>query len=107
MGRDAACVILDSVRAVEAWADTRPADLDRLPRAVGACDSSLRGTPLKKVALPYSLWMLQRTLDAYHSLDGSERSRVNAAIADTGWETVLAYQPRHRMAKRGFELVFA
>jgi glutathione S-transferase len=107
MGRDAACVILDSVRAVEAWADTRPADLDRLPRAVGACDSSLRGTPLKKVALPYSLWMLQRTLDACHSLDGSERSRVDAAIAGSGWEAVLAYQPRHRMTKRGFELVFA
>ena len=106
MGRDAAPVILDAVRAVEAWADTRPADLEHLPRAVGACESALRGTPLKKGALPYTLWMLQRSRDAYGSLDESQRARVDEALASSGWEAVLAYEPRHRLAKRGFELAF-
>jgi glutathione S-transferase len=106
MGRDAAPVILDSVRAVEAWADARPAELDAPPRAVVACDTVLRETPLKKLALPYTLWMLQRTLDAYRGLDAGQRARVDEAIAGSGWDAVLAYQPRHRMGKRDFALIF-
>ncbi len=106
MGRDAAPVILAAVRAVEDWADTRPAELDQLPRAVGACESALRGTPLKKIALPYTLWMLQRSLDVYRALESSERSQVDEAIAGTGWEAVLAYEPRHRIGKCGFQLGF-
>ena len=30
-----------------------------------------------------------------------------AAIAGTGWEESLAYEPRHRLTKKGFALAFA
>ena len=32
---------------------------------------------------------------------------VDEALVGTGWEAVVAHQPRHRVAKRGFELVLA
>ncbi len=106
MGRDAAPVILAGIRAFEAWADERPADSDEPPRAVGNYETTLRGVPLKRFISSYTLWMLQRTLDAYLALAADERARVDAALADTGWEPLLVYRPRHRLAKRGFQLVF-
>jgi hypothetical protein len=106
MGRDAAPVILDTAAVVEAWADGRPQDLAEPPRAAGACETRLRGSAIRRVAQVYTLWMLQRTLDAYRALAEADRKAVDAALAGSGWEAVLAYQPRHRLAKSGFRLVF-
>ncbi len=48
--------------------------------------------------------MVQRPLDAYAALTDAERARVDAALAGTGWEMLLACRPRHRMGKRGNDL---
>ena len=106
MGRDAAPVILDGTRSFETWADDRPTDLEEPPRIVGTAETSLRGTPLQRAVQSYSLWMLQRTLDAYRALGEEPRRAVGEALAGTGWEEVLAYEPRHRLGKRRFRLVF-
>jgi glutathione S-transferase len=106
MGRDAAPLILDVVRAFEAWADDRPADLEEPPRQVGVCDTALRRTSIQRRSLSYTLWMLQRTLDAYRALDPLARKPVDEALAGSGWEALLAYEPRHRLGKRHFQLVF-
>lgn len=106
MGRDAAPVLLDGLQAFETWADTRPPELDTPPRAVGETGSALRGMPLRRFTSAYTLWMVQRTLDALASLASDERERVVTALADTGWTPLLAYSPRHRLVKRGFELAF-
>lgn len=107
MGRDAAPVVLAGVEAIERWADAGRRDGEPPPRAVGRCETALRGTPLQRVVQPYTLWMLQRTLDAYRALDAGARARVDAALAGSGWEPLLAYAPRHRLVKRGFQLAFA
>jgi len=106
MGRDAAPVIVDGLRAFEAWCDARPADMTQPPRAVGMYDTALRGTPIRRFVGAYALWMASRTIDAYVALPDAARARVDAALAGTGWEAVLAYRPRHRLAKRGFALEF-
>jgi hypothetical protein len=106
MGRDSVPVILDVVRAFESWADSRPADLEQPPRGVAPCKTLLRGAVVERGAGPYTLWMLQRSIDAHRVLGDEERRQVEAAVAGTGWEEVLAYEPRHRLAKRGFDLVF-
>ena len=41
------------------------------------------------------------------TLSDVDRARVDSALAGTGWEPVLAYTPRHRLEKKGFDLVFA
>ncbi len=43
IGGDAVPLILDTVRAVEEWADSRPADTDEPPRGVGMHPTQLRG----------------------------------------------------------------
>jgi hypothetical protein len=50
--------------------------------------------------------MLQRPLDAYQDLDDTERSQVDAALAGTGWERILALRPRHRVEKQNYQLVW-
>ena len=104
VGHDAAPLILDTVRAVEAWADDQPAGSEP-PRAVGFHDTRLRDAPVKRFSNPYTLWMLQRTVDVYRALPAEERGRVDAALAGTGCEALLGYEPRHRMGKRDRKLV--
>jgi hypothetical protein len=54
----------------------------------------------------YTLWMVQRPLDAYRALAAGERAAVDQALAGTGCEALLALAPRHRLGKRRFRLVF-
>ena len=106
MGRDAAPLILDLVSAVEDWADSRPADARELPRAVGKCATSVRGIPFERGALGYTLLSVQRVVDAYCALGEPDRKRADENLAGTGWEAVLAYEPRHRLTRDGYQLVF-
>ena len=46
------------------------------------------------------------TLDAYGALSDGARTRVDAALAGTGCEDLLAYRPHHRLGKRRFKLCF-
>jgi len=105
-GRDAAPLILDTVRDFERWADGSRDGNDEPPRAVGMHGSSLRGVRFQRYTSPYTLWMLQRSQDAYTALGDSERDAVGAALAGTGLETMLAYRSRYRLGKRRFKLVF-
>lgn len=106
MGRDAAPALVALLEAVETWADTRPDPLDAMPRAVGKIPLELRGTSYERVVLPYALFSVQRVLDAYRGLSDADRARVDATLAGTGWEPLLAYTPRHRIRREGFQLVF-
>ena len=64
VGRDAVPLLLDTVRDFERWADARAAGAagaaarGRLPR------DRLRGARFQRYTSPYTLWMVQRTLDA-------------------------------------------
>jgi glutathione S-transferase len=106
MGRDAAPVLLESVAQVERWADENARPGEEPPRAVGALETTLRGRPFRWAVRSYTLWMLQRTLDAWRTLAPPEQQRVRDALAGTGWEPLLDYAPRHRLGKNGFRLAF-
>ncbi len=105
IGGDAVPMILDTVRAFEEWADSRPRDTDEPPRGIGMHRTQLRGIWLDRFTSPYTLWMVQRPLDAYRALAPDERAAVDRAVAGTGCEALFAYQPRHRLGKRHFRLV--
>ena len=61
---------------------------------------------IERATQPYTLWMVQRTLDFYRAAGPLARKQVDEAVAGSGWEAVLAYEPRHRLAKHDFGLVF-
>jgi glutathione S-transferase len=106
VGGDAVPLLLDTLRAVEAWADARPAGLEEPPRAVGFHETALRGATFRRYTSPYALWMAQRVLDAHAALAPAERARVARALAGSGCQELLAWAPRHRLGKRHFKLVF-
>jgi len=105
VGRDAVPMLLDNLRAFDAWAATSPADLAEPPRGVGFHETSLRGARFQRYTSPYTLWMVQRPRDAYAALPAPARGTVDRALAGTGLEALLAVQPRHRLGKRHFKLV--
>ena len=106
MGRDAVPVILDSVRALESWADSQGDDVEEPPRGVASYKSSIRELPIEAGVRPYTLFSVQQAIDLYREFDEAERKRVDDALASTGWPELLAYRPRHRLAKQDFKLVF-
>jgi len=99
---DGVPLLLDSVAMIDAWIDANPGVAP--PRAIGLVQTSFRDTKLSLMCRPYTLWMVQRPLDAYRALGDAERARVDEALAGTGWAKLLACRPRHRMGKRGNEL---
>jgi len=106
VGRDAVPLLLDSVRAVESWADGRDPAQEEPPRLAGTHETTLRGVRLTRSTNTYALWLLQRPLDAYRALSAADRGRVLEALAGTGCEALLTRAPRHRLRKRSFRLVF-
>jgi glutathione S-transferase len=105
IGADAVPFLLDDVRAFEAWADSRPADCAEPPRGVGMHATTLRGARFERFTSPYTLYMVQRPLDAYGALPPVARAAVDAALAGTGLDALLHFVPRHRLGKRDFKLV--
>jgi hypothetical protein len=53
----------------------------------------------------YTLWMLQRPLDAYHALDAAGRASIDRVLGRNGCADLLAHRPRHRLAKHQYRLV--
>lgn len=105
VGADAVPVVLDGVADFERWADEQTGDAYEPPRGVGGHRTSLRGVEMMRYTSSYTPWMLQRSLDAYAALEAADRAAVDAALAGTGCERLLAYVPRHRLEKRAFKLV--
>jgi glutathione S-transferase len=106
IGRDAVPLILDTVRAFEEWADSRPADLEEPPRGVGVHRTRLRGVEFDRFTSSYTLWMVQRPLDQFRRLSPGEQRAVLRVLEGTGCEALFTYAPRHRLGKRHFKLVF-
>jgi glutathione S-transferase len=104
---DAVPLTLDTVRAFDAWVEATPLAAGELPRAVGTHSSALRGVAVERLTLPYTLWMVQRVLDAHRTLPAADRAAADAALAGTGWEPLLACAPRHRVERRPYKLFLA
>lgn len=104
---DTVPLVLDTVRAFEEWVDTTPLAGGELPRGVGMHRTVVRGVAVERLTLSYTSWMVQRVGDGYRALDAPARAAVDAAVAGTGWEPLLAYAPRHRVERRPYKLVLA
>ncbi len=105
IGTDAIPVILDTLRAVEAWADSNPPDLAEPPRGVGTHETVLRGVRFHRFTSPYTQWMAQRPRDAFQALDAAAQARVRRALDGTGLLSLLDVTSRYRLGKRNFKLV--
>jgi glutathione S-transferase len=107
MGRTAVPLFTATIDAVEAWVDAHPEEAATPPRVVGEVSADCDGVAIKRVAMPYTLWMIDRVLELYGSFDDATRGRIDARLAGTGWAPLLARSLRHRPTFRGLELTFA
>jgi glutathione S-transferase len=77
-------------------ADWPPGQL--LPRRLDDVEVPMGAGRLRRAALPYSLWMAQRTMDIYRSMNPVEQQQVRAWLASIGGEQLLALDiPRLRL----------
>jgi glutathione S-transferase len=105
VGHDAVPLLLDGIRALEAWAAATEPLPEEPPRAVGMHETHLRGAAFQRYTSPYALWMLQRPQDAYRAFDEAGRAAVDRALAGTGCESALAHASPLRAGKRRFRIV--
>lgn len=69
-----------------------------LPRRLGDVEVPMGAGRLRRAALPYSLWMAQRTLDVYRGMHPLAQQQVRAWLASIGGEPLLALDiPRLRL----------
>ncbi len=62
-----------------------------LPRALGMARFEIEGVGGERLALPFSLWMLQRALDYFASLDGEDREACEALLRECGGEALINF----------------
>lgn len=106
IGRDSVPLLLELLQTIEEWADSKPRGLEEIPRGVGKCKTRFRGQPIERLAMPYTLFNLQPIFDLYRGLGAASRDKVQEMLAGTDWPELLAYEPRHRLRREGFKLVF-
>ena len=75
-----------------------------LPRRLQDIEVPMGDGRFCRVAIPYTLWMAQRTLDAYDAMNADEKAQVRAWLATLGGEGFLALDiPRLR--RRGLRVM--
>jgi glutathione S-transferase len=78
--------IRDEVRKVlPARSRTRP----RLPRALGMIEFPMGAGRFRRLAMPYTLWMMQRVADGYRGLDAAGQSAVADWLRSQGQPQAL------------------
>jgi glutathione S-transferase len=103
---DGVPMVAAAVDAVDAWAVEHRSSTEPPPVVVGGFRAPYRDVEIEAFARPYTLWMVQRSLDAYGALSGRDREAVDRALEGTGWEPILDLRPCHRLVKRGHQLAW-
>lgn len=62
-----------------------------IPRAVGMASFTIEGVSGQRIAVPFSLWMLQRGLDYFASLEGAEREACEDMLRAAGGDALIDF----------------
>lgn len=76
-----------------------------IPRAIGMTDFTVEGVTGQRIAIPFSLWMLQRSLDHYVSL--SDKSSCDALIEKIDGLGFKKFQSGPRLKFEDFKISLA
>jgi glutathione S-transferase len=110
MARDYLPELIGTLDFVEAWLGEHPEIEPGSPvpastlgmgtaNPLGFHTVQLRGTQISQAVRHYSLWMLQRPLDAYAAMSASERAHADDLLEGTGLLRVLGLRPRWRIER--------
>ncbi|MGB5724310.1 MAG: glutathione S-transferase [Parasphingorhabdus sp.] len=88
------------------WADANSGE--DIPRAVGMAEFHIEGVSGQRIAPPFSLWMLQRPLDFYRSLDAAAKASVDDLLGSVkGSAGFGEFKPGPRLLFEDFRLKLA
>lgn len=97
-------VLMDTDKQMTQWRQDNP-DTE-IPRFIGEHEFNVEGAKGKRYILPYSLWMFQRSLDAYNILDDAARAKADELLEDTGFGPVLQRPIANPMLRQQNKLTF-
>jgi len=78
-----------------AWAEANTGA--EIPRAIGMAPYRVEDVGSERFASPFSLWMLQRSLDFYRSLDGTDKVAADALLDSVGGSAIRNFAPFARI----------
>ncbi|MEP1420479.1 MAG: glutathione S-transferase family protein [Erythrobacter sp.] len=87
---------------LDGWAAQNP-DAE-VPRTVGMADFTIEGVTGQRAALPFGLWMFQRSLDYLASLNGDAREDTKALLCKCGGDAVVEFKMPCRLNFESFKL---
>ncbi len=91
-------VLQDTALKIAAWSEG--GENQELPRKLGMHGVLINGISTKRVLLPYSVWMFQRPLDYYFSLEGADRDAVAGMLDEMGARPFFAEPLKIRLVRR-------
>lgn len=77
---------------------------NRLPRALGMIEFPMGAGRYRRAAMPYTLWMMQRILDAYAALDAGGRAAVDAWTRERGAPEAMRFDIGVRLKRAGLHV---
>lgn len=103
-------VLVDSTRLLGDWLTAHPGEA--IPRVIGRHAFDLEGVRGERIIRPYSLWMLQRVLDAYRRLDRDERVRAHHLLGTAdetagGTDIARPFERLPRLKRVGMSVALA
>ncbi len=94
-------VLQDTDRLLDEWKTANP-DTHEVPRFIGMHRFTVEGVEAERSVLPYCLWMYQRPVDFYQSVD--DKSALDAMLAEAGFGDALKAGLKNRLARPNNQL---
>lgn len=69
------------------------------PRSLGTIEFPTAGQPFRRQAFPFSLWMIQRALDAYRQFSDDDKQRADAWLNSVGGRDAMQLQIKPRLKR--------
>jgi len=95
-------VLVDTARILDEHSDGIGAG--EVPRFLGMHKVKIAGVPAKRIVVPYSLWMFQRPLDFWHSLEGEERLQSSQLLEKIGAGNLFDIKQQVRLKRENNRL---
>ncbi|MGF1463020.1 MAG: glutathione S-transferase N-terminal domain-containing protein [Maricaulaceae bacterium] len=105
--REGLPVLLDAAAQLARWTVATPEHQGALPRVTGFHKVRFDGVEADRAVFPYSVWMLQRIVDALAAAEREDRANVHAFLHTIGADVLIDYTPPVRVARRNFQIVLA
>ncbi len=98
-------VLSDTALRLEQWAKEN--DSSSVPRRIGKHQFTINDVTETRAVLPYSVWKMQRALDCYNSMSGTDKQQADAFLESVGGFEALQFKPPIRLTRINNELHLA